>query len=89
MGLVADEFATAREQKHVAKELKEREQPPQAVRTERPVRRLKRLAALLPKDVRADAMASVRQGGVLPRQELENRLATFERMRLYINYDWS
>jgi hypothetical protein len=86
MGLVSDSFATAREQKHVARKLKERKQ---AVSTERPVRRLKRLAALLPKDVRADAMASVRQGGVLPRQELMNRLATFERMKLYINYDWS
>ena len=88
MGVASDAFATAREQKHVARKLKERKQPDQKVSTAHPVRRLKRLAALLPKDVRADALAVARRGGTLSKQELEDKLFDFERKLFYVNYDW-
>ena len=53
----------------------------------RPVRRLKKLAAELPRDLRKEAEAIARQGGTLSKPQLEQAVADYERKQKYVNYD--
>jgi hypothetical protein len=55
----------------------------------RPVRRLKKLASELPRDLRKEAEAVARKGGTMAKPDLEAAVAEFERKKRYVNYDWT